>query len=102
MRRALVLAFTVVFAFCLFHFYFAEDHCPVHCPSRAGRVGHVPPHHSSGETCLCFWASMSVPPEPVDIGGASGLVAVMAAPAEGRPLVSPAADIAHPPKPLCV
>jgi hypothetical protein len=41
---------------------------------------------------------MAAPPEPVDVGGPSGLVAVMAAPADGRPLVSPAADIAHPPK----
>jgi hypothetical protein len=101
MRKAAVLAFAVVFALCMFHYFFAEDHCPVHCPSHSGQVGHVHPHHPSGETCLCFWASM-FGPEPVDLGPAVGIVAVIAPPAEGRPLTSPAADIAHPPKSILV
>jgi hypothetical protein len=97
MKKAAVLAFAVVFALCMFHYYFAADHCPVHCTSRAAGLGRVHAHHPSGETCLCFWVSM-VGPEPVDLDTASGFAAVMAAPCEGRPLGRLAADIAHPPK----
>jgi hypothetical protein len=97
MKRTMVLAFALVFALCMFHYYFAEDHCPVHCPSRAAGFGHVHAHHPSGDICLCFWASMDGP-EAIELGGVSGFVTAMAAPSEGRPLGRPAADIAHPPK----
>ena len=97
MKKAAVLTFAVVFALCMFHYYFAEDHCPVHCTSQAAGLGHVHPHHPSGETCLCFWVSMFCP-EPVELGAAAGFMAVTSDPSEGRPLGRLAADIAHPPK----
>ncbi len=82
----------------MFHFYYAEDHCPVHCPSRAGGFGHVHPHHAGAAVCLCFWSSLSGP-ESIDTPAADGLVSVpMILPAAGRILAMMAADITPPPR----
>jgi len=101
MKRAAVLAFTLVFAACLFHFYFAEDHCPVHCPSKGGQFGHVHPHHAGDSVCLCFWASLAVP-EAGDLAPAGALVAVLGRTAAGSVLGRMANDITPPPKPSFV
>jgi hypothetical protein len=101
MKKAAVLAFVVILSVGMFHYFYAEDHCPVHCPTRGGGFGHVHPHHPTALTCLCFWSSM-FGPESEDLTATAGLVAVLSAPAAGRPLSIPAADIAHPPKSLPV
>lgn len=97
MRKAAVLAFTVVFAVCMFHFFYAEDHCPVHCPSKGGQLGHVHHHHPGASVCLCFWSSLFAP-ETGGFSAGSGFLMVMALPADGCPVGTLAADIAHPPK----
>ena len=97
MKKIAVLAFTVVFAICLFHFYYAEDHCPVHCPSRGGRFGHVHPHHAGAAVCLCFWSSLSGP-EAVDTPSTVAFVSVLARPDAGRLMAMMAADITPPPR----
>lgn len=97
MKKAAVIAFVVIFAACMFHYFYAEDHCPVHCPSKGGGFGHVHHHHSGASTCLCFWSSL-FSPEPADLVGATDF-RIMTAPADDMGLRSPlGADIAHPPK----
>jgi hypothetical protein len=99
MKRAAVAALTLAFAVCMVHFYYAEDHCPVHCPNRGGQLGHVHDHHAGASCCLCFWASLFSPePDDFDIPPEretpSSERIVTAAPALFG------ADIAHPPKAL--
>jgi hypothetical protein len=98
MKKAAVLGFAVLFAVCLFHFYYAEDHCPVHCPSRAGGLGHVHPHHAASAVCLCFWSSLAGP-ETSDLPTADAFLAVLALPATGHTLGLMATDLTPPPKP---
>ena len=91
-----------MFAACLFHFYYAEDHCPVHCPSRGGGFGHVHPHHAGAAVCLCFWSSLGGP-EAVDTLAAGAFLSVLAVPpAAGRVLPMTAADITPPPRSFLV
>jgi hypothetical protein len=97
MKKAAVLAFALVFAACMFHFFYAEDHCPVHCPSQGGRFGHVHPHHAAQSICLCFWTSL-VGPETDDFAGANDFMMALARPADSHLLVTLGADITHPPK----
>ncbi len=97
MKKAAVLAFAVVFAVGLFHFYYAEDHCPVHCPAQGGRMGHVHPHHSGALVCLCFLAALSGP-ESVDLPAAVAFLAVLERPAPDRVLGMTAAEITPPPR----
>jgi len=99
MKRAAVAAFVIVFVLVMVHYYFAEDHCPVHCPTKGGRLGHVHQHHAGAATCLCFWSAL-LGTEPDAVVAADGLVTEAAPEARlsaGGPLGS---DIAHPPKPL--
>jgi hypothetical protein len=101
MKRIAVVGLAVVFAVCMIHFYYAEDHCPVHCPARGGHFGHVHDHHTGASACLCFWASL-FNPEPDEFAGSLGFEG-LAAP--GNEAAAPAlfgADIAHPPKVLPV
>lgn len=96
MKKGLVLLFAGSFLFCLFHFYFAEDHCPVHCPAQQGGFGHVHPHH--GETvCLCFMSSL-LGPETCELPVLSGSLTVLDHPAADRVLVRPAAEVTPPPR----
>ena len=97
MKKAAVLAFAIVFAVCMFHYFYAEDHCPVHCPSQSGRVGHVHPHHAAASTCLCFWNSF-FSPETGDFAGTTDFQILMAPADDVRPCCVLSADIAHPPK----
>ena len=101
MKKAAVLAFAVLFTVCLFHFYYAEDHCPVHCPSRGGGFGHVHPHHAEAGICLCFWSSL-MGPETDSFAAAVAFLTAVAPPADGCPLGTPAADITPPPRSLLV
>ncbi len=98
MKKTAALALAFIFAVCLFHFYYAEDHCPVHCPSRGGGLGHVHPHHAGASVCLCFWSSLSGP-EAVDAPATGAIMSDLAAlPAAGRILAMLAADITPPPR----
>jgi hypothetical protein len=97
MKKAAVVAFALFFAVGMFHFFYAEDHCPVHCPSRAGQLGHVHQHHGGASTCLCFWSSL-FGPETDDFARAMDF-RIIGAPAGSTRLRAPlGADIAHPPK----
>ncbi len=96
MKKGLVLFFAASFLVCLFHFYFAEDHCPVHCPAKTGGFGHVHPHHG-GAGCLCFLSSL-MEPEACDLPVASGSLAVVDRPTAERLLVRPATAITPPPR----
>jgi hypothetical protein len=97
MKKAVVVAFVIFFAIGMFHFFYAEDHCPVHCPSRGGGFGHVHQHHGGASTCLCFWSSL-FGPEADDFVRALDF-RIMSAPAEATRLRAPlGADISHPPK----
>jgi hypothetical protein len=101
MKRVGVLVLAFLFLACMVHFYYAEDHCPVHCPTRGGHVGHVHGHHAGASVCLCFWASL-FSPEP-DAFAEPLVLEALAAPENES--VAPAlfgADIAHPPKVLPV
>ena len=97
MKKAAVLAFAVVFAVGLFHFYYAEDHCPVHCPAQGGRMGHVHAHHPGTLVCLCFLSTLSGP-ESADLPAAVAFLAVLDRPAPDRVLGMTAADITPPPR----
>lgn len=97
MKKAAVLAFAVFFAVGLFHFYYAEDHCPIHCPTHGGRMGHVHPHHPGAAVCLCFLTTLSGP-ESADLPAAVALLAVLGRPAPDRVLGMSAADITPPPR----
>jgi len=101
MKRAAVVAFIIVFAACMLHYFFTEDHCPVHCPLKGGRMGHVHPHHGDASTCLCFWSSL-FSPESAEFGRALDF-AFLAAPESPAVGLDPlGADIAHPPKSFIV
>lgn len=96
MRRIAALALAIVFAACLVHFYYAEDHCPVHCPSHGGNFGHAHPHHP-GAACLCFclglMATEADPPVP------EGTFLTLLSPAAAaRPLVAAIEDATPPPR----
>jgi hypothetical protein len=99
MRKAAVVGFIVVFAVCMVHFYYAEDHCPVHCPTRGGRLGHVHGHHEEASCCFCFWSGL-FGPETGEFGGTIGLEGQAAAANETVARALFAVDIAHPPKVL--
>jgi hypothetical protein len=101
MKKGAALALAVVFAACLIHFYFGEDHCPVHCPARGGGFGHVHPHHAGATGCQCFLASLSGP-ETCDLPATGELLTVLARPAAERLLGRPAAAITPPPRSLLV
>ncbi|OGD27059.1 MAG: hypothetical protein A2V57_04065 [Candidatus Aminicenantes bacterium RBG_19FT_COMBO_65_30] len=97
MKKTAVLAFAVVFAVCMFHYFYAEDHCPVHCPSKGGQLGHVHHHHAAASTCLCFWSSL-LGPEADEFAGATDFQLMTEQAGAIRPRGPLAADIAHPPK----
>jgi hypothetical protein len=97
MKKATVLAFIVIFVACMFHFFYAEDHCPVHCPSRGGQFGHVHHHHPAACVCLCFWSSL-MGPEASDFAATSVFLSLLVRPADGRPVGMLAADITPPPR----
>ena len=101
MKKAAVLAFAVLFAAIMFHFYYAEDHCPVHCPTHGGRLGHVHPCHPGASVCLCFWASL-MGPEAGETPPLVAFLTFLAPPAAGHVLGRAAADITPPPRPLFV
>jgi hypothetical protein len=100
MKKGAVLLLVLVFAACLFHFYYAEDHCPVHCPTRAGGFSHVHPHHG-GAVCLCFWASLSGP-EACDLAANMDAMAILSGPGEANVVGRPAGDVTPPPRSLLV
>lgn len=97
MKKAAVIAFAIFFAVGMFHYFYAEDHCPVHCPSRGGQLGHVHHHHGSTSTCLCFWSSL-FGPEMDDFARAMDFRTLIAFSDEGCLCAPYGADIAHPPK----
>ena len=97
MKKGAVLAFAILFAACMFHFYYEEDHCPVHCPSRGGQVGHVHPHHGGSSACLCFWTSLASP-ESSDFSPVGALLAIIDCPAVRCVLDRMAQDITPPPR----
>lgn len=97
MKKVAVLALAAVFAVCMIHFYYAEDHCPVHCPTKGGRFGHVHDHHAGASICLCFWSSL-FGPEPGEFAGVLDVAALTAAENEAAPPAPFGVDIAHPPK----
>jgi hypothetical protein len=99
MKKAAVLAFAAAFAVCMVHFYYAEDHCPVHCPTKGGRFGHVHDHHAGASTCLCFWSALSGP-EADEFSEALPVASLTPAGNEIAPDPPPGADIAHPPPTL--
>lgn len=101
MKRAAVLGLAVLFLACMVHFYYAEDHCPVHCPTRGGHLGHVHDHHAGASICLCFWASL-FSPEPDVLSGPFDFEVLAAIENEAVVPVLFGADIAHPPKVLPV
>jgi hypothetical protein len=97
MKKAAVIVFVILFAVGMLHYFYAEDHCPVHCPSRGGGFGHVHQHHGGASTCLCLWSSL-FGPETDNLARAMDF-RIMRAPAEAPRLRGPqGADIAHPPK----
>jgi hypothetical protein len=97
MKKTVVVAFVAIFAACMFHYFYAEDHCPVHCPSAGGGFGHVHHHHGNASTCLCFWSSL-LGPEADDWVGATDFRIMRDPAGEIRLRASLGADIAHPPK----
>lgn len=99
MRKAAVIGFAICFVVCMIHFFYSEDHCPVHCPTRGGQLGHVHDHHAGASGCLCFWGSL-FGPETGEFGGSIGIEALAPAANETRALSLFAVDIAHPPKVL--
>lgn len=101
MKKAVVLFFAASFVFCLFHFYYAEDHCPIHCPVRTGGFHHVHPHHAGAAVCLCFWSNL-MGPETCDLPVMSGSLSFLDCPGTDRVLGRPAADITPPPRSFLV
>lgn len=97
MKKGAAFALVIVFAACLAHFYFSEDHCPVHCPNRAGGLGHVHPHHPGASVCQCFLVSLSGP-ESGDLPTMGELLTVIGRPAAERLLGRPAAAVTPPPR----
>ncbi len=97
MKQAVALALAALFVAGLIHFYYAEDHCPVHCPSRTGQFGHVHPHHPGGSVCLCFWSSL-MGPEADDLPAMDAFLTFLV-PASAEPVLGrAAADITPPPR----
>jgi hypothetical protein len=101
MRQIAAFALIVVFAVCLVHFYYAEDHCPVHCPSRGGQLGHAHPHHPGASVCLCFWSSLMAPEADGPLPEGTFLALLIPAAAD-QPLVTAAEDVTPPPRALSV
>ena len=101
MKKAAVLAFVIIFAVCLFHFYYAEDHCPIHCPSRGGGVGNAHARHPGAAVCLCFWSSL-FGPETSDFSPSGAMMALLDRPVAGTVLAMMAVDITPPPRSLVV
>jgi hypothetical protein len=97
MKKAAVIAFVIFFAACMFHYFYAEDHCPVHGPSRGVGFGHVHQHHGGASVCLCFWHSLAGP-EADDFARAMDFRLMRASAEATRLRASLGADIAHPPK----
>jgi hypothetical protein len=97
MKKAAVLALAACFVFGLFHFFYAEDHCPVHCPSPGGRLGHVHPHHAGAAVCLCFWSALAGP-ESADPPLAHLFVAVLDRPDPAHILGMTVSAITPPPR----
>jgi len=97
MKKSAVLALAAVFTICMIHFYYAEDHCPVHCPTKGGRFGHLHDYHAAASTCLCFWSLLSGP-ESDEFAGALDVALLTPAENEAAPAAPLGADIAHPPK----
>ncbi len=97
MKRIAVLAFIVLFASCLFHFYYAEEHCPVHCPTRGGEFGHVQPHPGGDSVCLCFLAVFADPGAD-DLPAAADAMDLVERSPEGRLLALIVEDLTPPPK----
>lgn len=101
MKKAVLVAFVVIFIGCMCHYYYAEDHCPVHSPAEGGRFGHVHRHHCDASVCLCFWSSL-FGPETGELSWALDFVFARA-PINAAVTRGPlGADIAHPPKSLSV
>ena len=101
MKRAAVVAFIIVFAACMLHYFFAEDHCPVHCQLKGGRMGHVHPHHGDASSCLCFWISL-FSPEPEEFARVLDVAFLPTSENLAVSLNPFGADIAHPPKSFTV
>lgn len=99
MKKAVALVFVACFMATLLHFYFAEDHCPVHCPSHGGRMGHVHLHHPGASVCLCFWSALAGPESgdlvPVDLPQA-----VLESPDTELVLAMSVEEITPPPRPV--
>lgn len=101
MKQAAVLAFIALLAVTMFHFYYAEDHCPVHCPSRGGQLGHVHPHHPGASVCLCFWSSL-MGPETSEAPLVDAFLAFLPPDAADHVLGMAATDLTPPPRPSFV
>jgi hypothetical protein len=101
MKKAVVIAFIVVFVGCMAHYYFAEDHCPVHCPTRGGRLGHLHHRHGDASVCLCFWSAL-FGPETGEFSWAMDSELVKAPDNAVMTRGPMGEDIAHPPKVLLV
>jgi len=99
MKKAVVVAFILFFAVGMFHYFYAEDHCPVHCPSRNGGFGHVHQHHGSASSCLCFWTSL-FGPETDDLARSMAFTTLDVLASHEDQRAPMGADIAHPPKPF--
>jgi hypothetical protein len=97
MKRVAALGLALFFALTIFHFYFGEDHCPIHCPVRCGHLGHVHHHHPGAEVCLCFLTALAAP-ESADLPMAAELLAVLEPPAPAHVLGMTAPDITPPPR----
>ena len=97
MKKSAVFVLVIMFAACLFHFYYAEDHCPVHCPSRGGRLGHVHPHHAGASQCLCIWSTL-MSPDTDDVVAFAMFVSFLPRPAGGPLLAMMAPEITPPPR----
>ena len=101
MKQAVALALAALFIAGLIHFFYAEDHCPVHCPCRSGQVAHAHPHHPGASVCLCFWSSLMAPEAAAPLT-ADMFLAFMTPPAADPILGRAAADITPPPRSLLV
>lgn len=101
MKKAAILAFALAFAAAMVHFYYAEDHCPVHCPTRGGQLGHVHDHPSGASICFCFWSAL-LGPETGEFAGSPDFDGPAAAEDLSLTRARFRAEIAHPPRILSV
>jgi hypothetical protein len=99
MKKTVALVFVACFLATLAHFYFAEDHCPVHCPTRGGRLGHVHHHHPGAGVCLCFWSALAGP-ESGDLVPVELPQAVLERQAAELVLAASVEEITPPPRPF--